>query len=61
MTEEGVGSGEMEEVSSHGDWVDVSKVPETDWSVGLIEGGGEGAPLRWPYGRTRPDRAPRDC
>ena len=39
MTEEGVGSGEMEEVSSHGDWVDVLKVPENDSSVGLIEGG----------------------
>ena len=39
MTEEGVGSGEMEEVSSHGDWVDIFKVPETDLSVRLIEGG----------------------
>ena len=32
-------SGEVEEVSRHGDWVDVFQVPETDLSVGLIEGG----------------------
>ena len=35
----GAGSGEVEAVSRHGDWVDVFQVPETDLSVGLIEGG----------------------
>lgn len=60
MTEGGVGSREMAEVSRQGDWVDVFKVPEIDLSVGFIEGG-QVAPLRWPYGRTSPDRAPKDC
>ena len=32
----------MEEVSSHGVWVDVFEVPETDLSVGFIEGGQSG-------------------